>query len=74
MATIDDVLEEDFQNRNRALNSSATSYADLVPSNWCDPLLTGPSKVLPEGYTYGPKDIERLLLAIKQRIADAEEK
>lgn len=45
--------------------------ADLVPSNWLDPLLTGPTAVLPGGYRYCPQDIERLLNAIRARIENA---
>lgn len=40
----------------------------MIPTNWIDPLLTGENKVLPDGYSYDPKDIERLLLAVKSRI------
>lgn len=46
--------------------------SDLVPTSWLDPLLTGPDAVL-EGYVYGPKDIERLLLAVKARLDKAQE-
>lgn len=46
--------------------------ADLVPTNWLDPLLTGPGKVIKDGYTFDCKDIERLLLAIQARIAAVE--
>lgn len=54
--------------------ASAGSLADLVPTNWLDPLLTGPDKVLPAGSVFGPTDIENLLRAVRQRIKDAESK
>lgn len=47
--------------------------ADLVPTNWTDSLLSGPNAALQgKGGTWGCLDIERLLRAIKKRIADAE--
>lgn len=47
--------------------------ADLVPTNWLDPLFSGPNAVLQgRGGTWGCPDIERLLRAVKKRIADAE--
>lgn len=42
-----------------------------IPSNWCDPLLTGPNAVLPKGYSYTPADVERLLNAIRERLQKA---
>lgn len=39
-----------------------------IPTNWVDSLLTGPNKALPDGFSYTPKDIERLLLAVRARI------
>jgi type IV secretory pathway VirB9-like protein len=50
-----------------------TPLADLIPTNWLDPLLTGPDAVI-QGYSFTPKDIERLLLAIKERVRKAESK
>jgi len=47
-------------------------YADLVPTTWLDPLLTGPDKTLPGDGPWGCPDIERLLTALKKRIAEAE--
>jgi hypothetical protein len=41
--------------------------ADRIPTNWLDPMLTGPSAVL-KGYDYKGPDIERLLNAIRARI------
>ena len=44
---------------------------DAVPTSWLDSLLTGPEAVLPKGrYDYNGKDIERLLRAVKKRVAD----
>lgn len=41
-----------------------------VPSNWCDPLLTGPNKaLLGEPGTWDCADIERLLNGIRERLA-----
>lgn len=40
-----------------------------IPTNWLDSLLTGPSKVLPDSQSYTCPDIERLLLAVRDRIA-----
>jgi hypothetical protein len=45
--------------------------SDLVPSNWLDPLLTGPDAVL-RGTRFDCQDIVRLLLAVKERIRSAE--
>lgn len=52
---------------------TAGSLADLVPTNWCDPLLTGKTAVI-EGPPFDCQDIERLLRGIKQRIQEAESK
>lgn len=41
---------------------------NAMPTNWTDNLLTGPKAVLPAGYTYSPRDIEKLLLAIRERV------
>lgn len=41
-----------------------------IPTSWLDPILTGRTKVLPEGYEYSPKDIERVLRAIKGRLEE----
>lgn len=50
--------------------SLAAELINCVPTNWCDPMLTGPDKVLPEGYKYTPQDIEHLLLAIRKRMEE----
>lgn len=43
---------------------------EAIPTTWLDPLLTGPAKVLPDSYSFTPKDVERLLLAIKTRLSN----
>jgi len=45
--------------------------ADAVPANWLDPLLTGPKAVI-GGPPYYVRDIEKLLLAIRDRIGAVE--
>ena len=40
------------------------------PSNWCDPILTGPAKVL-GNYPFGCPDIEKVVQAIKVRVLQA---
>lgn len=47
-----------------------TPFADLVPTNWCDALLTGTEGIGPPPYDC--RHIERLLLAVKERISKAE--
>ena len=41
-----------------------------IPTNWCDPLLTGNDRVI-HGPPYDGQDIERLLLALKTRLLRA---
>ena len=42
---------------------------DDIPTNWLDPLLTGPTAALKgNGGTWGCRDIERLLLALFERM------
>lgn len=45
---------------------------ELIPTNWLDPLLTGPNAVINGGHEYGGSDIERLLSALRERIRKAE--
>lgn len=40
-----------------------------IPTNWLDSLLTGPDAALRAGYSYNGDDIERLLRAVRDRIA-----
>lgn len=42
-------------------------YAKMVPGNWLDPLLTGEKAVIGKP-PYNCKDVERLLLAVADRI------
>ena len=42
-----------------------------IPTNWCDPLLTGPNAVIGKP-PYNCKDIERLLNAIRVQQAAAD--
>lgn len=56
-------------------SESACSLADVIPTTWLDPLLTGPDKALTgEPGKWGCPDIENLLSAIKARIENAEGK
>ncbi len=50
-----------------------TRLSSLVPTNWLDPLLTGPDAVIGKP-PYGCPDIERLLRAVRDRIAVKEPK
>lgn len=49
-----------------AMDEVATEAADCVPTNWCDPLLTGP-KAVSQGDWNG-RHIEALLRGIQDRI------
>ncbi len=42
-----------------------------VPTNWLDPLLTGPESVIGRP-PYGCSAIERLLVAVRERVRSAE--
>lgn len=43
-----------------------------IPTNWCDPLLTGPDAALSgDGGTWGGHDIERLLGRIRENMVKA---
>lgn len=53
-----------------AQSVKSENVADLVPTNWLDPLLTGPRAVLGQP-PYTCADVERLLRAVKQRLASA---
>lgn len=46
--------------------------SDLVPTNWCDPLLTGPEGIGKPPYDC--RDIEKLLRGVQDRIRAAEAK
>ena len=55
-----------------ALRSERKPLSDLIPTNWLDPLLTGPGAALPTMGTIGPQHVEALLRGIKKRIEEAE--
>jgi hypothetical protein len=42
---------------------------EAIPTSWLDSLLTGPNAVLPSGGRFDCGDIERLLSAVKDRLA-----
>lgn len=48
--------------------------SELIPDSWLDPLLTGSNAVLKGNGPWGCPDIERLLLAVKDRVMRAESK
>ena len=48
----------------------AGKLVDMVPTNWLDPLLTGPKAVIGNP-PYSCRDIERLLNAVKERLRRA---
>ena len=48
-------------------NIMTKEMIDIIPSNWCDPLLTGDKKVI-DGPPYNCRDIENLLNALRKRI------
>lgn len=55
-------------------SQKAMRLSDLIPTNWLDPLLTGPNAALPgAGDPIEPKHIEVLLRRLKQRVQEAEE-
>lgn len=56
---------------DKGFENGARAALDAIPTNWCDPLLTGPTAALPEGYRFAPSDIEKLLRGIRQRIERA---
>ena len=49
----------------------AKRLSELVPTSWLDSLLSGPEKVISSGPCTNT-DIERLLLAVKKRLQQAE--
>lgn len=51
------------------LREGCEGLVDSLPSNWCDPMLTGPNAALGSG-PWGCPDVERLIAAIKQRLRD----
>ena len=45
----------------------STRLLACMPNNWCDPMLTGPQRVIGDP-PYECRDIERVLLGIRFRI------
>ena len=45
-----------------------TDLLDCVPSNWCDPLLTGPRAVWPADAPYSNNDLVGVLNAVRDRL------
>ncbi len=52
----------------QALVQQRKLILDAIPTNWLDPLLTGPEAVVGQSLTN--KDIERLTLAIRKRVEE----
>ena len=57
--------------RHKKAKKAKPRLSDLVPTNWLDPLLTGPQAVVANP-PYSCLDIARLLRAVKRRLRDAE--
>lgn len=58
----------------RATRNTADSVRRALgafPTNWVDPLLTGPEAILPRGNAFACRDIERLLWAVSERVRKA---
>ena len=53
--------------REDAIIGERKRIVGIIPTNWCDPLLTGENSIIGEP-PYDCKDIERLLLAIKGHV------
>jgi hypothetical protein len=49
-------------------NEAIKAATKAIPDTWLDPLLTGPENVLPRTDTFTPKDVERLLHAVRARV------
>ncbi len=66
------LLEQDmYCDKCKATNGHAAiikECAELIPTNWLDPLLIGENAVINSDSYYTNKDIEDLLCALKQRI------
>ena len=64
-------MMEDIKKKTHT-NGTGKKSSDLIPTNWCDPLLTGPQKVIGSP-PYWVGDIGALLLAIRRRIIENEQ-
>jgi len=58
------------QAKRRRGQSASKAMLDAIPSNWLDPLLSGPKAVIGMPPYSGP-DIERLLNAVRERVRQA---
>lgn len=47
-----------------------SACVEAIPTNWLDPLLTGPTAVLPKDYRYYPREVENLLHALRKRLSE----
>src|SRR5579872_6368876 len=58
-----------YENCLQGLRPSVAQLAlDAIPTNWCDPLLSGPGAIkIPAGCP----DIEKLLLGVRERVRRA---
>jgi len=56
-----------------AVSATPLKLSELVPTNWLDPLLTGPSAVFDATGCIKPKHIEALLRRLKKRLQEAED-
>lgn len=43
---------------------------DAVPTNWLDPMLTGPDKVIGHGDRFTSRDIENVLRGVRKRLGE----
>lgn len=53
--------------KRRKVQSASKAMLAALPSNWCDPLLTGPKAVIGNP-PFNCLDIERLLNAVRARV------
>jgi len=53
--------------RSERMKVSSDALLACIPTNWLDPMLTGPQRVVGDP-PYDCRDIERVLLAIRYRI------
>ena len=53
-----------------ASKAMLAAVLEEIPTNWCDPLLTGPRAVIGSP-PYDCRDIERLLNAVREQIRQA---
>ena len=61
-----------MESNHKTLEDVKELVDDKIPRNWLDPLLTGDTKVI--GDKISCQDVERLLIAIRERILTELEK